>query len=78
VAALHGVLGSRGADFKQQGLQKEDGQELIGMLGGRQGQQVSMGVAGAGSKMVMGAEYRCMQRQGLPDEGDGRRLKAHW
>jgi hypothetical protein len=40
VAALHGVLGSRGADFKQQGLRKEDGQELIGMLGGRQGQQV--------------------------------------
>jgi hypothetical protein len=40
VSALHGVLGSRGADFKQQGLQKEDGQELISMLGGRQGQQV--------------------------------------
>jgi hypothetical protein len=43
VSALHGVLDLKGADFKQQGLQEEDGQELIGMLGGRQGQQVGRG-----------------------------------
>ncbi|WIA08091.1 hypothetical protein OEZ85_007554 [Tetradesmus obliquus] len=40
VAALHDVINTRGADFKQQGLREEDGRELVGMLGGRQGQQV--------------------------------------
>jgi hypothetical protein len=40
VSALQRVLSSRAADFKQQGLQEEDGKALIDMLGGRQSQQV--------------------------------------